>query len=280
MNKIGLILLLVSMFPVYAEKLIDIEKPEDNKRSNMPPLMERYVLDELKALRIDIMEFKAGIVEKVANKELSLADKAVSYSINTVTYFFYMVVGAISLMALVGWQSFRDLKENLRKIADAEITRLTEKYEKRLDTLEKEIREKGELILENQKAIEKTQNIHSLWVLSTSETDPQRKIEIYDQILELEPEDLDVLSKKAEAALEIGQDEWVLNIINRILELNPDYLSAHILRARVYLNTEQKELSLKELEKICENYEQGFDRIRMDETLSELIPELIKRIKP
>ncbi|MCB1160978.1 MAG: hypothetical protein KDK45_25980, partial [Leptospiraceae bacterium] len=210
----------------------------------------------------------------------SLADKAVSYSINTVTYFFYMVVGAISLMALVGWQSFRDLKENLRKIADAEITRLTEKYEKRLDTLEKEIREKGELILENQKAIEKTQNIHSLWVLSTSETDPQRKIEIYDQILELEPEDLDVLSKKAEAALEIGQDEWVLNIINRILELNPDYLSAHILRARVYLNTEQKELSLKELEKICENYEQGFDRIRMDETLSELIPELIKRIKP
>lgn len=175
MNKIGLILLLVSMFPVYAEKLIDIEKPEDNKRSNMPPLMERYVLDELKALRIDIMEFKAGIVEKVANKELSLADKAVSYSINTVTYFFYMVVGAISLMALVGWQSFRDLKENLRKIADAEITRLTEKYEKRLDTLEKEIREKGELILENQKAIEKTQNIHSLWVLSTSETTLKEK---------------------------------------------------------------------------------------------------------
>lgn len=52
------------------------------------PFIERYVLDELKQLRTDMAAQRNEMIQQIVNREINAVDKAVTYSTNTVTYFF------------------------------------------------------------------------------------------------------------------------------------------------------------------------------------------------
>ena len=89
----------------------------------------------------------------------------------------------------------------------------------RLDKLEEELHQKSRHIAQAQEEIELTNEIHTLWLKATQENTPEAKISIYDQILQLRADDVEALTYKADAAVELGQVQWAhaLSQIPRLL---------------------------------------------------------------
>jgi tetratricopeptide (TPR) repeat protein len=208
---------------------------------------ENWILGELRSLRQDMMEYRNEMNRIVTDRELEVADKAMGYATNTVTYFFYLIAGAASILALVGWSTIRDLKDNIRVYAEKEMSRLTVEYESRLADLEQELRRKSRTITENQEEIERTNEIHSLWPKATKETSYKEKIELYDRILELRPDDPEALAWKADAALELGEQRWALSLCDRVLEVDEDNAHALYQRACAWAGLGETENALRDL---------------------------------
>ncbi len=198
------------------------KQPVGEKSLQGKPLIERYILDELKSLRTELAETRVRTIKEITDRELAVAQAVSNVSNNTVTFFFYVFAALGAVFALWGWRSLQDLKNSVRGFSEAEIGRLSRKYEERLTSLEEELHAKGGIILENQRQIERTQKIHALWLQANQTSDPRAKIEIYDHLLELAPGDQEVMAYKADAALQLGDRDWALSLCNRIIADNPE----------------------------------------------------------
>ncbi|WP_150910905.1 tetratricopeptide repeat protein [Marinobacter halotolerans] len=193
----------------------------DLKKPMYTPFIELYLLEETKALRKEMMNTRAELIEKVVDKELSVADKTMSYATDTVTYFFYLIAGATSILVLIGWNSIRDMRNQLTTLAEKRVNELVVEYETRLEFIEDQLRQKSDIIQQNQKEIERTNEVHSLWLQASQETSQQNKIAAYDAILDLRPDDVEALSYKADAVLEIQEPLWAISLCQRALKLSP-----------------------------------------------------------
>ena len=100
---------------------------EDLQKPLYTPFLERYVLDELKQLRVDQARSKQELMQQILDREHNSVDRGVQYATSTVTYFFYLIAAATSLLVLVGWSSMREIKERAASHEDADITRLSQK---------------------------------------------------------------------------------------------------------------------------------------------------------
>ena len=229
-----------------------VAKAEDTINSLQAPLYsaftERYLLDEVKNLRQMIADTHLELTEKVVDRELGVADKALAYATDTVTYFFYLIAGASTLLVLVGWNSLREIKDRVGTLANEEINRITDSYEARLDKLERELHHKSRHIAATQEEIELTNEVHSLWLKASQEASPQSKIAIYDQILEVRPDDLEALTYKADAALGMGQTQWATSLANRALSIDPDNSHALYQRACAHAESGYVDEALRDLE--------------------------------
>lgn len=216
------------------------------------PLMERYILDELKTLRQDFQSLEKRTITEITDRELSVADKSLNYANVTVTYFFYIIAGVASLIAFVGWQSLREFKHNTKEMADKRLDKIASEYEKKFVALERDLKRKTRIISENNKEIEKINEIHNLWLRAQSSQTPEQRIEIYDEILVIRPGDLEALTYKADAAMEINEYHWALSICNRVLEV--DYTNGPALyqRACAYSRLGIEEQSIEDLERAIE----------------------------
>lgn len=194
------------------------------------PLMERYILDELKALRQDQQDLERRLTIQITDRELEVADKSLNYANVAVTYFFYIIAGVASLVALVGWQSLKDIKQNTKEMADARLDKITKEYEKKFLALERDLRRKTRIISENNQEIEIINEIHNLWLRAQSVQTPEQKIEVCDEILKIRPGDLSALTYKADAAMEMREFHWAMSLCNRVLEV--DDANAHALYQR------------------------------------------------
>jgi len=222
------------------------------KRTDLPPLMERYILDEIKDLRTNLERTRADVRIDLSEREVRLASKAMEYSTNTVTFFFYVFAIVGAGLALIGWRSFSDMKNSIKGIAEKELKRLSDEYESRLTALEQELKDKGGIILENQQEIEKTQKIHALWLQANQTPDARTKLGIYEQILELDPLDYEVMAYKADAALSLGDREWALSLCNRILDEQDDNALAYYFRACALAGLDSADDALTDLAKALE----------------------------
>ncbi|GAK86420.1 TPR repeat containing protein [Vibrio ponticus] len=184
------------------------------------PLMERYILDELKSLRESQQDLERRLVIDITNRELAVADKSLNYANVTVTYFFYIIAGVASLIAFVGWQSIRELKVNTKEMADKRLEAIAQEYEKKFIALERDLKRKTRIISENNKEIEIINEVHNLWLRAQSMQTPEQKIAVYDEILHIRPGDLEALTYKADAAMEANEYNWALSICNRVLDLD------------------------------------------------------------
>jgi tetratricopeptide (TPR) repeat protein len=229
-----------------------VPRPEAQSEIEKGPVIsqfrENWILGELRSLRQDMMEYRNEMTKLVTDRELEVADKAMGYATNTVTYFFYLIAGAASILALVGWSTIRDLKDNIRVYAEKEMSRLTVEYESRLADLEKELRKKSRTIAENQEEIERTNEIHSLWLKASKEPSYKEKIELYDRILELRPDDPEALAWKADAALELGEQRWALSLCDRVLEVDEENSHALYQRACAWAGLGETDNALRDLE--------------------------------
>ncbi|MGF1726113.1 TPR end-of-group domain-containing protein [Photobacterium nomapromontoriensis] len=212
------------------------------------PLMERYVLDELKALRKDQLDLERRMTIEITDRELSVADKSMNYANVTVTYFFYLIAGAASLFALIGWQSLRELRDNTKKVADQQLHDIAEQYEQKFHLLELDLKRKTRIITQNNKEIETINEIHNLWLRSQNLQTPEQRIEIYDEILKIRPGDLEALTYKADAAMETREFNWALSLCNRVLDLDPSNAHALYQRACAYACLGVEEQAIKDLE--------------------------------
>ncbi len=186
------------------------------------PFIERYVLDELKQLRIDMAQQKVELVQQVVDREISSIDRGVSYATDTITYFFYLIAAASSILVLVGWSSIRDIKERVHSLADEEISRLVTQYEGRLALIETQMRQKTVDIEVNREEIELTQEVQSLWLRAGRESNIAAKISIYDQLLKLRKDDVEALTYKADAVLELDEPQWAINLCQQALDIDPE----------------------------------------------------------
>ncbi|TMP26786.1 hypothetical protein CWB98_24100, partial [Pseudoalteromonas rubra] len=126
------------------------------------PLIERYILDELKAVRQDQQALRAEYTEKIAHAQLETADRAIVYTTDTINNVFFIITATASILVLVGWNSLRDVKNKVEDIVNSRVSAITDEYEARLKDLEEQLRGRSEEILNNQKKITITNEIHSL----------------------------------------------------------------------------------------------------------------------
>ncbi|TNC93299.1 MAG: hypothetical protein CSH36_00095 [Thalassolituus sp.] len=259
---------------VHAEEASADEKAEQTIEALDAPLYsaftERYLLDEVKNLRQMLADTRVEFTEKLTDRELSVADKALTYATDTVTYFFYLIAGASTLLVLVGWNSLREIKDRASALANEEIKRITASYENRLETLERELHHKSRHIARTQEEIELTNEVHSLWLKASQESVPQNKIAIYDQILALRPDDVEALTYKADAALLMGQTQWANSLANRALTIDPDNSHALYQRACAHAESGYHEEALRDLADAIEKSEALREQAELDQSFEKL----------
>ncbi len=130
-----LVILLASLLAVFSVHAEDAKKYSQSDLLDRP-LMERYILDELKSLRQDQQDLERKLTVEITDRELAVADKSLNYANVTVTYFFYIIAGVASMVALFGWQSLRDIKHNTKEMADKRLNKIAQDYEKKFLALE------------------------------------------------------------------------------------------------------------------------------------------------
>ena len=186
------------------------------------PFIERYILDELKDIRKDMAQKHQYLTQKMVDRELHSVDRGVTYATDAVTYFFYLIAGATSILVLAGWTSINDMKKRIHVLANERISNLIKEYEDRLHNIEHQLGQKTQHIEENREEIALTQEIQSLWLRAGQDNNPQNKISIYDQILKLRHGDCEALTYKADAVLELKEPQWAVNLCTQALVIDPE----------------------------------------------------------
>lgn len=259
--------------PVFAEKQNDRidETVEALDQPLYSPFVERYVLDELKQLRVDQAKTKHELIQQIVDREHQSVDRAVAYATDTVTYFFYLIAAATSVLVLVGWTSLRDIKERVHSLADEQISKLIHEYEKRLEVIEQQLQQKTQHIEDNREEIERTQDIQSLWLRANQDSSPANKINVYDDILKLRPDDCEALTYKADAVLELQEPQWAANLCHQALEIDPRNSHAFYQLACAYTALEQFDEALRFLAEAISSRESYLEEIRDDPALQTLV---------
>jgi tetratricopeptide (TPR) repeat protein len=267
--------LLFSLSPSLHAKVENEKKVKALVESIEKPLysafVERYVLDELKQLRIDQAKTKQELIQQILDREHRSVDRAVSYATDTVTYFFYLIAAATSILVLVGWTSIREIKERVHSLADEEISNLIHEYEKRLATIESQLKQKTLHIEENREEIELTQELQSLWLRAQQDSSPANKITIYDDILKLRNEDCEALTYKADAVLELNEPQWAANLCHQALIIDPNNSHAFYQLACAYTAMEQFDEALRYLTEAVIRRDSYLEDIRNDPALQPLV---------
>lgn len=232
--------------------------------------VERYVLDELKQLRTDMAAQRVELLQQVVDRHVESIDRGVTYATNTITYFFYLIAAVSSLLVLIGWTSIREIKERMGKLADEEVRKLVSIYEARLHAIEKQLTQKTRHIDQNREEIERTQEIHSLWLRAGQENIATNKIAIYDQILIIKPNDSEALTYKADAVLEINEPQWAINLCRQALAVDSDNAHAFYQLACAHTVLQQYEEAIYYLQETLQRADSYRNEILQDEVLLPL----------
>jgi len=216
-----ILLLLFAIFILFG--FANEKKEEKIEKELFVPLIERYILDELRDIRIDHHRLRSDVEQRISRAEVSQTDRSARYITDTVGNIFYIIAAATSVLIFAGWNSLRDIRKKTEDIVEARVEQITKKYNEKLESLEDTLTEQSKKILENQNKIYNTQFIHSLWMRSNLETNPQSRIDIYDEILKLNSNDAEVYAYKADAVLDLDEYEWALNLSNRAIEIDDNY---------------------------------------------------------
>ena len=247
------------------EKVIeDLEEPLYN------PFVERYVLDELKLLRTDMQNQRAEYIERFTSTELAASDRAINYATSTVNNIFYVIAAAASILALVGWSSLREIRHRLNEVIEQKVSHISEDYEQRLLTLETKLKDRTDRIISAQEEITRTNTMHSLWMRAGLEATHQAKIDVYDQILSINPNDIEALTYKADEVLEMGEPQWALNLCNRALKIDEEYPYAYYQRACANSTLNQLDAAYDDLKNAIELSNTYVDEARSDRALDNL----------
>jgi tetratricopeptide (TPR) repeat protein len=207
---------------------------EEIKQINKPiykPLIERYILDELKSIRLDNQKLREDLTKQVTKSEVTTSDRAISYVTDTISNIFYIIALGSSIILVVGFKSLKDIKDSSEKLVEKKINKLTQDFEERLLKIETKARQRYKIINETQSKLLENETVSSLWRRSELEESLQEKINLYDEITKIQPDCVEALTYKADALLELNETRWALSLSNQALELDNNYAFAYWQRA-------------------------------------------------
>ena len=245
-NIIKIFLLLSTVFTTLA-----FASTDTNISSNdllQKPLIERYVLDELKEIRTDQLKLRIDVTKQITSTELSVSDRAIQYTSNTVNNIFYIIAAVSSLLLIIGFKSFKDLNENSEYLVEEKISELSEKFENRLLDIEKDAKQRFEQVTINQEQIEKTQKKSSLWKRAQIEENMHERLNLYDEILKLDPDDVETLVYKADTLLDLNEILWALSLCNHAITVDNDYALSYWQRACAHAKLDKIDFALEDIE--------------------------------
>lgn len=225
------------------------------------PLVERYILDELKDLRIENMRLRTEVEQRISRAQVEQTDRAARYITDTIGNIFYLIAAATSILIFAGWNSLRDIKGKTEEIVESRLDAITQKYNAQMQVLQDTLTQQSKKILDNQNKIYNTQYIHSLWMRSNLETNPQSRIDIYDEILKVNTNDAEVYAYKADAVLDINEHEWALSLSNKAIEIDPEYGYAYWQRSCANAVLDNKSEAIEDLLTAIEKSPQLKDEI-------------------
>ena len=242
----------------------DLDKPLYN------PFVERYILDELKTLRTDQQSQRAEFIERFTATELGASDRAINYATSTVNNIFYIIAAAASILALVGWSSMREIRHKLSDVIEQKVAHISEDYEQRLLVLESKLKDRTNRIIEAQEEITRTNTMHSLWMRAGIEATHQAKIEVYDQILSINPKDMEALAYKADEVLDMDEPQWAINLCNKALLIDENYAYAYYQRACANSTLNQLDAAIEDLNRAIELSSTYIEEAKTDKSLVNL----------
>lgn len=160
---------------------------------------ERYILTELKELRIDQETLKREIFADVQARQIDAIDKALSYSANTVNFFFILITIIIAWFWVVWWKTIWDVKKSTKESMDRETKKIIANFQKKIAELEKE------------------QKINIYWRQFNSSDNDKEKMDILDKIHSLRPESQYVIVERSNVYLSMWLYEKVIEMSDIIL---------------------------------------------------------------
>ncbi len=204
MKKILLILtfFIFSFLNVFSAEITNEEIYETSSWVIIPDEIDwtdRFILTELKELRIDQETLKREIYQDIQAREMSTIDKALWYSANTVNFFFVLLTILIAWFWVVWWKTIGDIKNATKASMDRETTKIISQFQNKIEELEKE------------------QKINILWrQYNTSDSDKE-KINILDRIYFIKPESQFVTIEKSNVYLSMWLHEKVIELTDPIV---------------------------------------------------------------
>lgn len=267
-----LLLLFLTFSAVFAnvqEKEL-VKKVDNLEKPLYTPFVENYILNELKLLRDENRNLKVQLHETLAKKEVEISNNVINYATSTINNMFYIIATASSILVIIGWTSIKDVNEKIKHMIDEKTSKTINEYEGRMAQFEKSLAQRAKQVKENAQEIEIMNNIHSLWLRASQDSTPSGKIEAYDEILELRPEDVEAIAYKADAVLDLGEANWSLNLTNQALLIDDSYSNAYYQRAKAFAVLNQEENAINDLEKAIELNEDYSSEIENDEEFNEI----------
>lgn len=267
-----LVLLIVFLTNINANENQKInEKIESLEKPLYTPFVENYILHELRLLRDENRDLKIQLHEKLAKKEVEISNNVINYATSTINNMFYIIAAACSILVIIGWNSIRDINEKVKNVIDEKTSKTIQKYEERMIVFEKDLEKRAKQVKQNEQEIEIMNTIHSLWLRATQESTPSGKIEIYDEILELRPDDVEAMVFKAESVLDLNEANWSLNLTNQAIEIDNNYANAFYQRAKAYAVLKQDQFALEDLEKAVALNDEYINEMESDKVFRRLL---------
>lgn len=241
---------------------------------------ERFILDKIVELRVDLETVHRELNEKIITREYDTVNKALSYSSNTISYFFYFITLAVGVLALFGWRSIKEIKDSAHRLVEKESDKIVKDLRRRIEKTEQDLEEKRASILKSQQEFEARQKINTLWGIASREKDDRKKLDILDEIERLSPTDAEVFVKKSGSYLRLGLLEAALKATNTALVMDPSHSIALYNRACSHARLGEVETALADLKesiqlnpslKMSAETDKDFSTIRDQKKFQELL---------
>ena len=160
---------------------------------------------------------------------------------------FYLITAAATILVIAGVSSLRDAKTKVEELIEVRTGKLAIEYEQRLKDIEKELKTRSEEIIATQQDIAESNQIHSIWMRAGIETNSREKIRLYDEILIIRPEDIEAITYKADAAIELEEYEWALKLSNQAIEFDSEFSLAYWQRACALTGLNELDKALEDI---------------------------------
>ncbi len=217
---------------------------------------QRFILNELKELRIQLESTRRELNEELNQRELATVDRALSYSGNTVNFLWLIITMAVTGFWLVGWRTMKDVRENLTTNFEKEVQKRVKAEQRKLEEFMKKFEQdqlqQSQDILKNQEFIQQKQEAWYLWSQYNREENPSSKLDLLEKIafIGLEEDEILIHTEKSGIYLELALWDKVIESADKWLEISGDNTTLLYNKASALVMLEQKDEAVKVLSNV------------------------------